>query len=291
MGEKAKRLLVAALLLSCAGATCAGSRNRDPKKAQTRIDLAVEALRRGQPADLDQAEEEARRALAYDDRSPEAYRILGLAEFLRAMHNFRLRELEDCLTGIDADALRQEFGKLLDSADKHLARALELDSKSSEALANRGLVAIHREAHDEAISYLERALDRPDGLGNVAIVRSDLGWSHFLSGDPVSAANHLRQALQFEQAMSQTRCVATYRLGRVYFGRKEWHKALESFQAVTAAPACTLQEAHLYLVMTYRELGMPISEKVVQQCVNLAPKGCMAARCRTQLTPSDPDQP
>src|SRR5678815_403373 len=179
----------------------------------------------------------------------------------------------------------QEFRTLLDRADKNLGRAVDLDHHNSEALANRGLVAIQREDYDEAISYLDKALQKPAGLGNVAIVRSDLGWAHFLSGDAVSAANHLRQALQFEQGMSQTKCVATYRLGRVYFGRKEWQKALESFQAVTAAPACTLQEAHLYLVMTYHALGMPISEKIVQQCVNLAPKGCMAARCRTYLQP------
>ena len=286
VGARTGRWLVAIAALGLlGGAMCSGSRNRDPKRAATRIDLAKEALRTGQPADLDAAEQEANRALGYDDRSSEAHRILGLADFLRAMHNYRLRELEDCLTGIDAEALLQDFRALLDKADGHMADALKIDPQNAEALANRGIIAIQREAYDEAISHLEKALEHPSGLGNVAIVRSDLGWAHFLGGDPVSAANHLRQALQFEQGMSQTKCVATYRLGRVYFGRKEWHKALESFQAVTAASACTLQEAHLYLVMTYRELGMPVSEKTVQQCVNMAPKGCMAARCRTHLEP------
>ena len=274
-------LLALGAVALLAGATCSGSRPRDPKRAATRVDLARDFLRKG---DLESAEQEAQRALSYDDRAAEAYRILGLADFLRAQNNYRLRELEDCLTGVDAEALIQQFQRNLEDADAHLAQAIEIDPGNSETLANRGLVAIHREAFEEATGYLKKALEQPARL-DVALVRSDLGWAHFLHGDPVSAANHLRQALQFQQEITPVTCVAKYRLGRVYFGRKEWHKALESFQAVTAAPVCTLQEAHLYLVMTYRALGMPVSEKIVQQCVNMAPKGCMAARCRTLLQP------
>lgn len=282
MGARTGRWLLAlGALALLAGATCAGSKPRDPKRAATRIDLAKEFLRKG---DLDAAEQEAQRALGYDDRAAEGHRILGLADFLRAQNNYRLRELEDCLTGVDAEALLQQFQRNLEDADAHLEQAGKLEPGNSEVLANRGLVAIHREAYDEAIAYLDQALQRPASL-DVSLVRSDLGWAHFLSGDAVGAANHLRQALQFQQEMTPVTCVAKYRLGRVYFGRKEWHKALESFQAVTAAPVCTLQEAQLYLLMTYRALGMPVSEKTVQQCVNMAPKGCMAARCRTLLQP------
>jgi len=268
--------LLALAAVTMVGASCPGQHARDPRRAATRVDLAKDFLRKH---DLEAAEQEAQKAIGFDDHTAEAHRILGLADFLRAQDNYRLRELDDCLTGVDADALRQEFDKNLRDADAHLARALELDRTNGEALANRGLVAIHREAYAQAIAYLDQALQHPSRLENIALVRSDLGWAHFHAGDYVSAANHLRQALQFQPGM----CVATYRLGRVYFARKEWQKALESFQAVTADQSCPLQEAHLYLVMTYRELGMPVSAKTVQQCVKLAPKSCAAARCRTHL--------
>jgi lipopolysaccharide biosynthesis regulator YciM len=77
-------------------------------------------------------------------------------------------------------------------------------------------------------------------------------------------------------------CVAKYRLGRVYFAREEWNKALEQFQAVAQDRACPIQEAQLYLLKTYRELGMgDEAPPVLTRCTEMAPRSCLAAQCQT----------
>jgi uncharacterized protein HemY len=79
-------------------------------------------------------------------------------------------------------------------------------------------------------------------------------------------------------------CVANYRLGRVYFGRKEWEKALQQFQAVAQDPTCRMQEAHLYHLKTMVQLRHT-SElgTAMEQCVSLAPKSCVARECAALL--------
>ena len=76
-------------------------------------------------------------------------------------------------------------------------------------------------------------------------------------------------------------CVSTYRLGRVYFARKEWEKALQHFRDVTGSLGCPIQDAHLFMMKTYLEVGMadalPEAEKA---CVDMAPESCVATQCR-----------
>jgi Tfp pilus assembly protein PilF len=274
--RSARRL--ALLFVAVVGVTagCPGSRARDPKKSNTRLDLAKDFLRKGQ---LEAAEQEGRKALGFDDQSVDAHNILGLVDYVRALNNFKDREIDQCLTGVDREAALPNFDRYLKDSDAHFSKAVSIASDFGEGWANRGAVALQLEENDRALEYLERGLGFPARLENVALTRSTLGWAYFQKKDYVNAAMHLRQSLQFQPGM----CVSTYRLGRVYFARKEWQKALEKFQAVTGDADCPIQEAHLYLIMTYQAMRTPVSKAAADRCIALAPDSCLAARCRALL--------
>jgi Tfp pilus assembly protein PilF len=263
-------------------AGCPRGGEADPKRSANRLELAKDFLKNQQ---LPQAEAEAEKALEYDADNVEAHSVLGLVDYLRALNNFKLLEIDDCLTGVDAEALRVELEGFLTSADKRFARAVQLKPEYGEGWANRGSVALLLEDFDDASKYLTQALGRPQTLLNIGLTRANLGWAYFHLGDDAQAAKELRQAEQFNPGM----CVAKYRLGRVYFDRKEWNKALDQFQAVAQNKSCPIQEAHLYLLRTYGELGM--NDKVAEaqsRCLEMAPKSCIAAQCRAPVPGSVP---
>jgi tetratricopeptide (TPR) repeat protein len=189
----------------------------------------------------------------------------------------RTIEIEECLNGIDAEVQQAEAQTRLQNAETHLARACNLAPDFGEAWANRGIVATLLENYGEAITHFERALSDPERLENVAFVHAALGWAYFLRGDMVPATRDLLQAGQLQPGM----CLSTYRLGRVYFARKEWEKALVKFREVAGKPQCPIQDAHLYLMKTQVELGsIEGLFNLGQACIELAPRSCIAAQCR-----------
>ena len=260
---------------------CAGSGAQYDQKAieksQTRLDLAKDFLSKGQ---LEGAETEAHKALAFYPGNEEAHYLLGLVDFLRGLAAHNLLEVDECMTGVDAEVLRAEKDTHLSAAEAHFVRATEIDPEFGEPLASRGTIATLLGRYDEAVEYLTTALSLPARLQNIALVRANLGWAYFHKANLVSAAKELLQAAQFQPGM----CVATYRLGRVYFARKEWEKALQKFRDVVGRD-CPIQDAHLYLMRTYVAIGsteeqtdpLPVAEKA---CVALAPRSCVAAQCR-----------
>jgi Tfp pilus assembly protein PilF len=191
-----------------------------------------------------------------------------------------LLEVEGCLTGVDAEALRGELDIHLEKAGADFAKAVKLAPDFGEAWANRGVVANLQGDHETAAKYLEEALLHPERLTSPSLTRAHLGWAAFHQGDMVRAAKELLQALQFDPGQ----CVATYRLGRVYFAREEWEKAAEQFQAVSDQPACGSQEASLYLMKVRIEQGlMEDAQRARDACLQMTPASCIAAQCRTDM--------
>ena len=268
-------LFVFVVFLTGLGCPGAGS-EVDTKRSFTRLELAKDYLRKGE---YEGAHQEARSALRFDRGNESAYNVLGLVEYFRALDNFRLVEIRDCLTGVDAQVLRQEFESHLDKAAGYFAKATKMDPNYGEAWSNAGVVALQLGEHNAAITHLREALKYPARLDNIAVTRANLGWAHFHKGEHVRAAKELRQSLQFQQQM----CVASYRLGRVYFARKEWEKAVERFTKVGSLN-CPIQEAHLYLMKTLAALNqLDRLEEVRRSCVAMAPRSCVAAQCRTMV--------
>lgn len=263
-------LVVCALLAGCP------EPKGDPAKSAKRLDIAKDALSRG---DLDTADSEANKAIAFLRTNDEAYNIRGLVRVVRAAGVKRLTEVEDCLTGVDAEAMRVDMDAHLVEAEKDFAQATRLAPDYGEAWSNRGVVASLQDDPERASEYFTTALEHPARLISPSLTRAHLGWTHFHRDDHVQAAKELLQALQFQPGQ----CIATYRLGRVYFAREEWEKAAEQFQGVTDDPACESLEASLYLMKARIAQGLVEDARAARDaCIARAPKSCVAAECRTE---------
>jgi Tfp pilus assembly protein PilF len=270
------KLLISLVFLSLAAACPSGGGPESAKKSNDRLAIAKDFLSKGQ---FEAAESESDKAIGYLSTNEEAYNVRGLSKFLRAVQENQLLEVDDCLTGIDAEVLRKKYDGFLTAADADFAKAADLAPDYGEAFANRGIVATLSGDSDAAIKYLTHALEEPARLIDIGIVRSNLGWAYFKKGDVVQAAAELLSAVQYHPHL----CVPTYRLGRVYFERKEWEKAAEQFQDVSDQPACGSQEARLYLMKTRIEQGLSDEARAARDaCLKMSPKSCVAAQCRAQ---------
>jgi tetratricopeptide (TPR) repeat protein len=264
------------LLAICAVAGCLQRTEGDLAKSATRLDLAKDFLRKHQ---LEAADTECDRALAFHPANDEAFNTRGLIAMVRALDTLRTLELDGCLTGVDAEVTQRDLDRFLRSADAAFAEAAKLSPEYGEAWANRGVVHNLLEDYEAAASLLTHALGNPIRLDSPGLTRAHLGWSLFHQARYADAAKELRQAIQFQPNM----CVATYRLARVYFVREEWEKAADLFQSTSDDPACGSQEASLYLMKTRMQQGLvDDARRARDACLRLSPKSCIAMQCRIE---------
>ncbi len=256
--------------------TACGARGveRDAAKSSTRLDLAKDFLRKHE---LEAAEAESNRSLAFNPSNDEAYLIRGLVHMVRAIDTMRTLEIESCLTGVDAEITQRDLDSHLKKADQDFERATKVTPDYGEGWANRGIVHNLLEDYPGAAGYFEKALENPMRLDSPSLARAHLGWSFFHQNKLVEAAKELRQAVQFQPNM----CVATYRLARVYFAREEWEKAAELFQTASDDTSCGSQEASLYLMKTRMQQGLvDDARRARDACLKLSPRSCIASKCR-----------
>jgi Tfp pilus assembly protein PilF len=271
MGRNALGLLV---IYTMAG--CLAHGDHDAAKSATRLDLAKDFLRKHQ---LEAADTECNRALAFNPANDEAYNIRGLVAVIHAIDTQRTLEVDSCLTGLDAEVTQRDLDRFLHKADTDFATAAKISPEYGEAWANRGVVHNLLEEYAAAAGYLTEALANPMRLASPGLTRAHLGWALFHEAHYVDAANELRQAVQFQPNM----CVATYRLARVYFARQEWEKAAELFQTTSDDPSCGSQEASLYLMKTRMQQGLvDDARRARDACLKLSPKSCVASQCRAE---------
>jgi Tfp pilus assembly protein PilF len=262
------------LLVICVTAGCPQRDDRELAKSATRLDLAKDFLRKHQ---LEAADTECNRALAFNPANDEAYNIRGLVAMVRALDTQRMLEIEACLTGLDAEVTQRDLDGLLRKADGDFASAAKVSPDYGEAWSNRGVVHNLLEDYATAAGYLTEALSNPMRLDSPGLTRSHLGWALFHEARYIDAAKELRQAVQFQPNM----CVATYRLARVYFAREEWEKAAELFQTTSDDPICGSQEASLYLMKTRMQQGLvDDARRARDTCLKISPKSCVASQCR-----------
>lgn len=262
------------LLAILAVASCQQRDDHDMSRSATRLDLAKDFLRKHQ---LEAAETECNRALAFNQSNDEAYNVRGLVTMVRAIDTLRTLEVDGCLTGVDAEATQRDLDGLLRKADNDFAYAAKMSPEYGEAWSNRGVVHNLLEDYAGASEFLSHALGNPMRLDSPGLTRAHLGWSLFHEHKLVDAAKELRQVIQFQPNM----CVATYRLARVYFAREEWEKAAELFQTTSDDPACGSQEASLYLMKTRMQQGLvDDARRARDACLKISPKSCIASQCR-----------
>lgn len=244
------------------------------EKSSKRLDIAKDFLRKNE---LEAAEAECNKAIAYNTNNDEAYVVRGLVAMVRAYETKRTMEIDSCLTGLDAEATDRDLQIFLAKADVDFGQAAALTPDYGEAWANRGVVHNLMTDFDTAADYFGKALENPMRLMNPSLTRAHLGWSLFNQEKLVDAAKELRTAMQFQPKM----CVATYRLGRVYFAREEWEKAAELFQTASEDPSCGSQEASYYLMKTRVQQGLVNEAKSARvACLKISPSSCIATKCR-----------
>lgn len=268
-----RKSLVVCVLTVMAGAACAGRGGPvDRDKSENRLRLCEDMVRTD---NLEAAEVECDKSLAFNKCNEGAHNMHGVIDLLRANRTAHILEIDECLTGVDAEGLRDELDDHLAAADLHFARAVECASDYGEAYQNRCVVAILMESYDVAVKHCSDALAHATRLDNVALTHANLGWALFHAQEYPRAAAELRKAVSFQPQM----CLAEYRLGRVYFARKEWEKAVRQFEKAVLELNCPIQEGAYFLMLTYAELGLDAS-KMGDRCQQMAPNSCVAAKCR-----------
>jgi Tfp pilus assembly protein PilF len=256
---------------------------RDVQRSQTRLDLAKELLAKGQDG---AAETEAKKALVYDARNEEAENLLGLVFVVRAERHVSLIEKEDCLTGIEADALRLEADEGMRRAGAHFARAVELAPDYGEAWQNRAVAAMYFRDWDKAVDYTRLALANLARLASESLARANLGWAYFHRQDYVHAATELLQAVQRQPNF----CLGSYRLSTVLFERKEYRNVIDRLASFGDNPKlCPLQEVFYLGGQTYlRVHDTESAMRSFETCVGMAPKSCQARQCQKALAELTP---
>jgi Tfp pilus assembly protein PilF len=269
----ARGSLAVCIVLAATGCPPKGPDSPSARSAEKRLAICKDFLSKNE---LEAAEAECTKAIELGGLD-EAYVVRGLVSMIRALAAKKSMEVDGCLTGIDADATDKDLQTSLAKADQDFEAAAKVTPDYGEAWANRGIVSNIVEEYAKGQEYLTKALENPTRLTNPALTRAHLGWALFNQNNHVDAAKELRTALQFQPKM----CVATYRLGRVYFAREEWEKAAEQFQAASDDPSCGSQEASYYLMKTRMQQGLSAEAKSARDaCTKLSPQSCIATKCR-----------
>ena len=171
-------------------------------------------------------------------------------------------------------------------AEKHLQLALkhrraDRPSARAEAQNSLGLLYIHMQRLDEAVSLLKTAanevLNREPWLAF-----GNLGWAYTELGDFANAEDALKRAL-FDQPRF---CVVYYRLGALYYRHGQWEKARANLEQVTNSTesgCARMQEAWQLLGMV--ALRLESTEDAIEafeKCVSINPTTDAGVECRAK---------
>jgi len=256
---------------------------RDPKRAQTRVDLAKDLLVKGQDQ---QAESELKKAIAFDPRNEEAQLVYGLVYVTRAARDVDLMERKNCLDGSERDTLKAQVDESMHAAGEHFKRATELAPDYGEAWMNRGVVAMHFGDWDQATKYLRESLAQAARLTSEALARANLGWALYKQEDFPHATTELLQATQLVPNL----CLARYRLAQVYFDRERFEAALEELAVFAPGegetpPLCqpVLEALNLGGQASLRLNDIEGAIPWFQRCIEAAKDSCIAQHCSKML--------
>ncbi len=262
---------------------------RETQRSQTHVDLAKDLLSKGQDT---AAETELKKAIAFDSHNEEAFLVYGLVYLIRAAHTENLVERENCLDGAEAETLRKDADEAMRRAAKHFEHATALAVDYGEAWMNRAVVAMHFGDWDKAVGFCRKSLENAGRLQSEALARTNLGWALHQQRDTARATTELLQAVQ----LTPNLCLAHFRLALVFFARDRFEEATEQLvgfaptdQGEGVAPAkaaCAPVLEALYLggQASLRNHDIQSAVPWFQQCVEAAPRSCVARQCETALS-------
>jgi type IV pilus assembly protein PilF len=192
------------------------------------------------------------------DHKANMYLKLGTSQIEAGDYPKALRNLLDA-ENIDPDnpyvhnnlGLVYFFRDHLPLAEKHLRKAISLDSKFTDAKNNLGRILTEKGDYKGALQILNEAFkdltyDQP------AKIIFNLGLVHF------KQKNYLLARPQFEKAiqLGQENCLTENYLGRTYFENREYERAtLALDRAVGYCQTIQFDEPHYYSALAYYQIG------------------------------------
>ena len=261
-----------AALTGAAGCASPGV-TRNTEQSHIRYELAADDFRVQR---TEAALEELRKALALDPENADAYNLLGLVALSQGAEYVRQAETSGCLRRADSESLHRDASTKFKQAEENLRKATTLRPNFPDAWNNLSVAALQLESYDEAIAAAENAL-KDATYPSPELARANLGWAQFHKKDLNAAWKALHEAI----ARAPGFCVGRYRLAKVYVERGQYDEAAEEIDAVTANPACPIQEAFLLggLVHQHRR-DTAGARALFSRCEAMAPRACLAAQCR-----------
>ena len=235
-------LLVLPLLQGCAH----GASSKAMKTAEIHHDLAVEALRRGQPQD---AMREYDLALESDPDMPEAHHGRGLV-------------------------LELGFGRLRE-AEAEYRRAIELKPAFSEAQNSLGQLLAKSGRYDEALRSFDGALESTF-YREPWVARCNKGLTLHRMGRRDEGYADLRNCLSIAPRF----CFGRRELGRLLLGEGKTKEALVELERY-ATDCASAADAHYQLGLGRMKAGdLPGAREQFERCETLAGADAPGEECR-----------
>jgi type IV pilus assembly protein PilF len=264
---------VAVVAVACHSLGCATTPKRDPEQSQIRYQLAAESF---QGRRFEAAQADLKRALELDPENADAHNLGGLMALQQGADYLRQAETAGCLQGLDAEAVRRDAVAKFREAERWLRKATALRPDFAEAWNNLSVAALQLEDYDAAAAAAENAL-RDVAYASPEIARGNLGWAEYHRKNLSAAWKALHEAV----ARAPGFCVGRYRLAKVYVDRGNLEEAVEQLDTVAANSECPIQDAFLLAGLVHQRRRDPAGARaLLDRCVLLAPRACLAAQCR-----------
>jgi type IV pilus assembly protein PilF len=253
--------------------SCATRPRRDPDQSFIRYQLGVEYFKSQR---LEAAVEELEKALGADPENADAHNMLGLIA-LRQGHDYVAQgETNDCLSGRDAELVRQDATRRFKEAEQHFRRAITFRPEFAGAWNNLAVAAIQLEEWPAAVTAASQAL-KDSTYTEPEFARANLGWAYLQLKETQRAWKELHEAV----SRAPRFCVARYRLAKVYFERGDMEQAAENIDPVVEDARCPIQEAFMLGgLVQQRRKSRDRARALFNRCADLAPRSCAAAQCR-----------
>lgn len=252
---------------------CASRPKRDPDQSQVRYQLGLEYFKGRR---VEAAIEELNKALKADPENADAYNMLGIIA-LNQGHDYVVQvESANCLSGKDAELVREDATRKFREAEERFRRAVALRPEFPSAWNNLSVAALQLQQWDDAAQAAAEALKDPT-YGEPEVARANLGWAHYQKKDVQRAWKELHEAV----ARAPSFCVGRYRLAKVFVERGDMEQAAENIDVVVNDDRCPIQEAHLLAGLVYQRRREPARARTsFERCSAMAPRSCVAQECR-----------
>lgn len=254
-------------------AGCATTPKGDPDQSLARYQLGVEYFRTRR---IEAAMEELNKAIKADPDNADAWEMLGIIALKQGHDYLAQAEVVSCLSGRDAELVRQDATAKFKEAEGHLRKALALRPEFPSAWNNLSVATFQLRDWAGSIEAAGQAL-KDSTYAQPEMARANLGWAYLQQKETQKAWKELHEAV----SRAPRFCVGRYRLAKVYFERGDMEQAAENVDVVVDDPRCPIQEAYQLAGLVHQQRReRDRARALFGKCAELAPRSCIAAECQ-----------